>query len=51
MQMDAKELAHLLNKPKPAADPMMDSSLEMPIMQIQANVLPDVYDDEEGKKR
>lgn len=54
MQMDAKEVAHLGQKPPPAADKggdkMLDSSIEMPVMQIQANALPDVYPEDEPKK-
>ena len=52
MQMEAKELALLINKAPPTADQknMVDSSLEMPIMQLQANVLPDVYPEDEPKK-
>ncbi len=49
MQMDAKELAKLMHKQK-TGEGMMDSSVEIPIMQIQANALPDVYDDD-GKKK
>ena len=51
MQMEAKELAQMLAKQNKSADPMGDSSVDMPIMQIQANALPDVYPEEEPKKR
>src|ERR1700686_3990384 len=43
MQMEAKDVAQLMNKSNKAAEPMGDSSVDMQIMEIQANVLPDVY--------
>lgn len=49
MQMDAKEVEKLMKKP--LADPMVDSSIEQPIFQIQANALPDVYEDDEARKK
>jgi pSer/pThr/pTyr-binding forkhead associated (FHA) protein len=49
MQMDAKEVEKMMKKP--AAEAMADSSLEQPIFQIQANVLPDVYPEEELRKK
>ncbi len=48
MQMDAKEMANLM--PPPGPDPQVDSSIEAPFMQIQANVLPDVYPEDEPKQ-
>src|SRR5437870_341259 len=45
--LDPREVARLLGKaPPPEPDPKMDSSLEMPIMPVQAKDLPDVYPDE-----
>ena len=49
MHMDAKEVAEMAKKAG-GEGKMMDSSVEMPIMQIQANVLPDVYPEDEKKK-
>ncbi len=46
MQMEAKEAAKLFNKPDKAAAPMVDSSADEQIMEIQANALPDVYPEE-----
>src|SRR5687768_6689529 len=40
MQMEAKDVAQMLKK---ADEPMADSSVEAPVLEIQANVLPDVY--------
>src|SRR5579862_6212496 len=50
MHMEAKDVAQLMNKSQKSADPMGDSSLDMKIMDIQANVLPDVYPEEDGKR-
>ena len=50
MQMDAKEVAQLLDKGIPTAEPMKDSSAEAPLLGIQANPLPDVYPEEPKKK-
>lgn len=50
MQMEAKDVAHLLNKSNKGPEPLGDSSLDLPIMEIQANVLPDVYPDENKKR-
>jgi pSer/pThr/pTyr-binding forkhead associated (FHA) protein len=41
VQMGAKDVAHLLGKP--SAEPLGDSSADAEIIEIQANVLPDVY--------
>ena len=43
-----------MQEPAPAsqaakADPMADSSIDGPVMEIQANVLPDVYPEEHKK--
>jgi predicted component of type VI protein secretion system len=46
MQMGANDAA-LLNK---SADPMGDSSADLPIMDIQANALPDVYPEDDKKR-
>src|SRR5438094_3918689 len=44
MQMEAKDVAQMLNKAKaPKAEALGDSSVDLPVMEIQANVLPDVY--------
>ncbi len=48
--LEAGELAQLLGKAKAPGQPKMDSSLEMPIMPVQAQELPDVYPEEEPKK-
>jgi predicted component of type VI protein secretion system len=51
MQMGAKEVAQLLNKAPPqAADAPNDSSVDMQILEIQANALPDVYPEEDKKR-
>ncbi len=49
MQMDAKEVAQILDKDPPAAVPMEDSSADVPILEVQTNPLPDVYPDESKK--
>ena len=49
MQMGAKEVAQL-NQSAKAADPMGDSSVDFPVMEIQANVLPDVYPEDDKKR-
>jgi predicted component of type VI protein secretion system len=41
--LDPREVAKLLGKPPPAPDPKGDSSLEMPVVPVQAKDLPDVY--------
>jgi predicted component of type VI protein secretion system len=43
--LDARDVAHLLRKPAAAED----SSLDMPALPVQANVLPDVYPEEPPK--
>jgi pSer/pThr/pTyr-binding forkhead associated (FHA) protein len=48
MQMNAREVKQLLKK---AEDAMGESSVEVPILHVQANVLPDVYPEDEAKKR
>jgi predicted component of type VI protein secretion system len=51
VQMGAKDVAQLLNKAAvKAAEPLGDSSVDMQILEIQANVLPDVYPEEEKKR-
>jgi len=45
--INADELAHALGGGPP---PMMDSSIEQPIIQVQVNALPDVYPDDDKKK-
>jgi predicted component of type VI protein secretion system len=50
MHMEAKDVAQLMNKSNKAGDPLGDSSLDMQIMEIQANALPDVYPEEDGKR-
>ncbi len=50
MQMDAKDVAQLVNKTNRPADPQADSSVDMQIVEIQANVLPDVYPDDDKKR-
>ena len=51
MQMGAKEVAQLLNKhPPKAAEALNDSSVDMQILEIQANALPDVYPEEDKKR-
>lgn len=50
MQMEAKDVAHLLNQSNKGPEPLGDSSVDMPIVEIQANVLPDVYPDESKKR-
>src|SRR3984893_8218703 len=35
MHMDAKEVAQVLSKPNKGADPLGDSSLDVPIMEVQ----------------
>lgn len=50
MQMEAKEVAQLVSNKAPAkavAEPMADSSVDLNIMQIQANALPDVYPEDQ----
>ncbi|MBI3406874.1 MAG: FHA domain-containing protein [Planctomycetes bacterium] len=49
MQMDAREVHDLLKKPK-GDEPMGESSVEMPVMHVQANALPDLYPEDDGKK-
>ena len=49
MQMGAKEVAQL-NQSVKAAEPMGDSSADFPVMEIQANVLPDVYPEDDKKR-
>jgi pSer/pThr/pTyr-binding forkhead associated (FHA) protein len=49
MQMNAKEVGKMLKRE--GGDSMGDSSLDMPVFKIQANALPDVYEDEEPKKK
>jgi pSer/pThr/pTyr-binding forkhead associated (FHA) protein len=43
VQMGAEDVAHLLSKSAKGAEPMGDSSADAEIVEIQANVLPDVY--------
>ncbi len=50
MQMEAKEVAHVLGKSVKAAEPLGDSSIDIPVMEIQANVLPDVYPEDDKKR-
>ena len=49
MQMDAKEVAQLLEK-APKAEALADSAVDDPILEIQANPLPDVYPDDDKKR-
>src|SRR5262249_22822969 len=46
--LDAKEVAKLMRH-APAPEVRVDSSLEMPIMPVQAKELPDVYPDDQQK--
>lgn len=51
MQMDAREVEKVLAGKKPTAlDPMVDSSLDMPLVNVQTNALPDVYEEEAARK-
>ena len=43
-RIDPNDLPHIVTKP--AADLEADSALEQPILEVQRNVLPDVYPDE-----
>ena len=47
--IDAKELGNLLKKQE-EPDALAESA-DMPILQVQANALPDVYEEEEPKKK
>jgi pSer/pThr/pTyr-binding forkhead associated (FHA) protein len=49
-QIDARELAKLTAQP-PADAPLADSSEEIPVLEIQNNALPDVYPDDEPRKK
>jgi predicted component of type VI protein secretion system len=49
MHLDVNELGKLLQKQKPA-DPLGDSSVDAPILQVQTNALPDLYEDDHPKK-
>jgi predicted component of type VI protein secretion system len=48
MQMSAEDAALL--KSAKAVDPMGESSVDVPIMEIQANALPDVYPEDDKKR-
>jgi predicted component of type VI protein secretion system len=50
MHMEAKDVAQLLKKSQKPAEPLGDSSMDMPVLEIQANVLPDVYPEEDKKR-
>ena len=45
VRMEEKEAPPIAEAPKPSADPMGDSSADIPIMEIQANALPDKYEE------
>ncbi len=47
--LDAKEVAHLMNKMQ--ANNMAESDPEIPVVPVQANVLPDVYPDDAARPR
>src|SRR4051812_29289610 len=49
VQMEAKEVAQLVNKSPKAAEPLGDSSVDVDVMGIQANLLPDVYPEDDKK--
>lgn len=51
MQMDAKEVGKLMKKEKAPGEGMVDSSVDMPLFKVQANALPDVYEEGEPKKK
>lgn len=48
MQMDAREMGRVLKK-KPC-ESAADSSVDIPVLKVQANALPDVYEEEEPRK-
>ncbi|MCI0461404.1 MAG: FHA domain-containing protein [Gemmataceae bacterium] len=47
--LDAKDVAHLLNKQAPVQ--AGESSIDLPALPVQANVLPDVYPEDPQKPR
>lgn len=50
MQIDPNEVEKVLKKAK-ADEHMGNSSVEIPVLKIQANVLPDVYPEDDAKKK
>ena len=45
VRMDEKDVSPPAPMPKKSADPMGDSSADIPVMEIQANALPDKYEE------
>ena len=50
MQLSPKELAQVAGKDA-EDEPLVDSEEDVPVIEVKANVLPDVYPEDEGKGR
>ena len=48
-QLNEKDLAMVLGKAPLANDALADSDVEVPVLEVQQNVLPDLYPDDEKK--